>query len=75
MAVAAVDENVTFLDVGQKMLDHFVHCLSGLDHHHDLPRTFETVNQLLQRVCPENVLPPGPAFDKILYLVSGAIED
>lgn len=73
VAVAPVDEDVARLQVGDHLLDEVVHRRPGLHHHHDLPGLFQAVRQLPQAVAADDVLPGGPAMDKAVHLLGGAV--
>lgn len=49
VGVAAVNDDVTGLQIGHQALQHSVHRRAGLDHQQDLPGLFQNGAELLQR--------------------------
>src|SRR5262245_49582067 len=74
MLVAAVDQHVALGQVRQNLLDQVVHGLPRLDHHHDLAGFFDFLDQVLDRVAADELLPFGPPFHERIDLLGRAIE-
>jgi hypothetical protein len=56
VTVAAVDENVARLQQRNQLLDHFIHCAAGLDHHEDFAGLFQIRRQFLKTAAADNGL-------------------
>ncbi|KAJ2753550.1 hypothetical protein H4S06_003726, partial [Coemansia sp. BCRC 34490] len=53
--VAAINDNIALLKVRQQLLNELVNRRTGLDKKHDLPRTLQLGNKLLDRVSSDNL--------------------
>ena len=73
MRVAAVDDDVTLLEVGQHLGDERVDRRTGLDHQHHFPRPLEMGTELLDGLRAEELL-AGIGRDEVVDLAHRAIE-
>ena len=46
--VTPVDDDVSFLQIGEECIDHRVYGLTRTDHHHDLAGTLDTLDEGLE---------------------------
>jgi hypothetical protein len=75
VGVAAVDDDVTFVEVRQQPVDHRVGALAGLHHDHDPPGPFQGGDEVLNRGRgDERALLAVVAHDQLGPRV-GAVED
>ena len=74
VGVAAVDDEVASLEMGQHRLDEIVHCLPGLDHEHDLAGPLQHADHLFDRMCSHDTLVAvGRIVQEIVDLGYGAV--
>ena len=73
VGIAAVDEDVAFVEQREERVDEVVDGRAGLDHHHDLPRLGEVGHEVFQRVAADELLAFGSAGDELVDLAGRAI--
>ena len=61
MRIAAVDEDIAVIQKRQKLLDHVVDRIAGLDHHEHLAGLLQIVHQFFKAVAADDVLARGTA--------------
>jgi hypothetical protein len=55
VGVAAVDDDITLLEMGFELSDKVVDGITSLDEHDDLARSLEFGHELLNRVSADNI--------------------
>src|SRR5208283_1440929 len=73
--VAAIDDDVALLQLGNQLLDDRIDRSAGLDHDHDLARARQALDQLLDGAGGRDALAPGAARRELLGHRYGAVEN
>jgi len=72
--IAAVDNDVAFFEKRQQFFDDLINGVSGLDHHHDAPRTLQRADQFLYGVSAHNQRAGRFMLNKIVDLGHSAVK-
>ena len=72
--VAAVDENIAFVEQRAQLFDDVIGAFTGLDHQQDTPRRFERGDEILDRIAGHQI-PIRKILDHALGLLSRAVID
>ena len=71
--VAAIDDNVAGLEVGDDLVDEIVHRLAGLHQHHDAAWAFQMADHFLNRPGTDDVRALGFAIHEVVHLGDGSV--
>ena len=75
VGVAAVNDDVARLQMGDELLDEGVHRGAGFDHQHHPARTLEGAHQLLDGMGADDFRAPGVAVDEVVHFRHGTVEN
>ena len=73
--IAAVDDDVSFRQERQQVIDHLIDGVAGFHHQHDAAWTFQQPDQLLDGVSADDVGAFGFVGEEVVDLGDGAVED
>lgn len=73
MAVAAVDDDVAGLQIGQQLGDGLVYGISGAHHQHDDARLFQAIGEFLQAMGADDLGAFGGALQEFVHFGGAAV--
>src|SRR5659263_99790 len=73
MRVPSVNDHITFFEMQQQELDKIIDRLPGPDHHHDLPRLFNTRSEFSDGVSTDDIPACSTSVDEVCNFVSTSV--
>ena len=75
MGIAAVDNHIARFEQRNQLVDEIVDRRPRFDHQHHLPRASQGLDEFLERVAPDDILPAGSLGQELVHLAHGPIEN
>ena len=74
MAVAAVDDDVAFIQQGFQLIDHRIHRGAGFDHDNNPARALQAGHEILDGVAGDDIFALGARLGEISGLLGRPVE-
>src|SRR5262245_8017834 len=75
MRIAAVDDDVSLVEMLSQAIDHMIHGIARLDHQHYAAGPLQRFDQFLYRMRAYYMRSGGFVLNEFVYLRNGAVED
>ena len=75
MSVTTINNDVTFIQQRNQVINNGIHGRAGFDKHHDFTRACQIGNKIFQRVAPDKVFSGSTTADQVINLLRRAVID